>query len=249
MRWRRHHIEIKSSILSVLCNGSIEKGIENIAAVRRELEQYLSQNRAFADTHAPLPMDPAAPEGVRLMLDAAGRMGVGPMAAVAGMIAHTCLEGVLAQGNREAVVDNGGDIVMDIEEPVTVGLYAGTNFSPHLGFVIEPREGPFAICTSAGTVGHSFSYGSADAAVVFSEHVVLADAAATALGNRIRHADDLHRCFDIFNGVQEIEGAVAVIHGRIGLWGTVPQLITTPYNPELITVGRSHDDEWPAQHI
>lgn len=214
------------------------EGIRRVGAARAELKRYMRENAGFAETHTPWPPDQSAPAGVRSMITAAAAAGTGPMAAVAGMIARTCLEGVLAEGNREAIVDNGGDIALKIVEPVIVGLYAGRGFPPHLGFYIEPRESILGICTSAGTVGHSFSYGAADAAVVFSEDVVLADAAATALGNRISCSDDLHHCFDALKEVQGIEGAVAVMQGKIGLWGTVPEIVTATYDPDLITRGR-----------
>ena len=45
---------------------------------------------------------------------------------------------------------------------------------------------PMGICTSSGTVGHSLSFGKADAVCVKAKSVSLADAAATAIGNMVK---------------------------------------------------------------
>ena len=51
---------------------------------------------------------------------------------------------------------------------------------------VYPEKSKLGICTSAGTVGPSLSFGKADAVVVVCEDVLLADAFATAFGNKDR---------------------------------------------------------------
>ena len=91
------------------------------------------------------------------------------------------------------------------------------------------------ICTSSGTIGHSFSYGNADAAVVISQNPILADAAATALGNRIQNKEDLDTCFHFLEDIDEIEGALVIFRDKIALWGELPKLVQAEMNTKLVT--------------
>jgi ApbE superfamily uncharacterized protein (UPF0280 family) len=135
-------------------------------------------------------------------------------------------------------VDNGGDIALFIRQPLQVGIYAGEDFSLNLALDLEPRNKPLGICTSSGTVGHSFSYGLADAALVISENIVLADAAATAVANRVHSQDDLNACFDILADLPEIEGSLVILGDKISMWGKLPRIIKAQDARELITRGR-----------
>ena len=85
------------------------------------------------------------------------------------------------------IVENGGDIFLKIDQPATVALFAGKSpLSHRVGLRIDPAWSPLGVCTSSGTVGHSLSFGRADAACVVAPGAALADAAATALGNRVQ---------------------------------------------------------------
>jgi len=88
-------------------------------------------------------------------------------------------------------------------------------------------------------VGPSFSYGLADAAVVVSSSPALADAAATALGNRVRSAADLETCFDFIRDHDEIEGALVVIGDKVAMWGDLPRLVRSGVRWDLITKGEN----------
>ena len=61
-------------------------------------------------------------------------------------------------------------------------VYAGDHspFSHTTGILISKINEPYGICTSSGTLGHSKSFGKADAVTVLSSSCALADAAATA---------------------------------------------------------------------
>ena len=69
---------------------------------------------------------------------------------------------------------------------------------------------PCAVCTSSGTVGPALSFGRGDAAVVVSPSGALADAAATALGNRIRGAADVEAAVQWAAALPGVIGAVAI---------------------------------------
>ena len=238
MRWKRHHFEKEESVVTFLCKDQyVASGQEALLGSRKILEDYIQENPEFETTHLPYHASKDAPELIRLMCREAGKVGVGPMAAVAGALAQESLKALLDAGAEEGVVDNGGDIALFIRKPVNIGIFAGNSPISELAFEVTPRSKPFGICTSSGTVGHSFSYGRADAAVVVSSNVVLADAAATALGNRVTKEKDINRCFGFLEGLPEIEGALVIYHDRIALWGKLPKLIKSRVDVNLITKG------------
>lgn len=135
-----------------------------------------------------MPDDASAPSIVRAMLRAGLAAGVGPMAAVAGAVAEEVGAGLKARfGLREIVVENGGDLWIDVAEPLVVALYAGiSSLSGRVGVVVPPELCPCGLATSSGTVGPSTSFGKADAALAIAGGGAEADAWATALGNRCR---------------------------------------------------------------
>ena len=67
---------------------------------------------------------------------------------------------------------------------------------------------PIGICTSSGTVGHSLSFGRADAVCVVSKSSTMADAAATAIGNMVKGKGDIRAA--LMKGL-EIEGVLGVL--------------------------------------
>jgi ApbE superfamily uncharacterized protein (UPF0280 family) len=153
-------------------------------------------------------------------MTAAGQTtGVGPMAAVAGAIAEAVGQ-ALGRYSGEVIVENGGDIFMVLSEPVTIGLYAGQSpLSMRMGLRLESDGKPLAVCTSSGTVGHSLSSGRADAVCIVARQCALADAAATAVANRIINPRAIPEAIRFARSIGGIEGVVAICDDRIGLWG------------------------------
>ncbi|MDI6814729.1 MAG: UPF0280 family protein, partial [Dehalococcoidales bacterium] len=78
---------------------------------------------------------------------------------------------------------------------------------------------PLGICTSSGTVGHSLSYGKADAVVVLSKSAILADAAATAIGNLILQASNIPNGIEFAKGIEGLKGVIIIKDDKVGLWG------------------------------
>ncbi len=240
MRWERHHIEIKESVLSVLCKPAFIKPVrKTILSSRRQIENVIAEHPEFLTAHHPLKFQHYPSSMIKRMCIESKKVNVGPMAAVAGLVAEQCLESIINAGAQEAVVDNGGDIAVFIHKPLNVGIYAGEQFFPDLAFKIIPRDKPLGICTSSGTVGHSFSYGNADAAIVISENIVLADAAATALANRIHSPGDLTTCFEILDDLPQIEGSMVILGDKISIWGNLPKITQSKEIKELITRGKN----------
>ena len=188
---------------------------------RGHLESYISHNPDFFTTLDPWPLTgPAAPV-VRLMAEAGRAAGVGPMAAVAGAMAQLVGEGLLGR-SREVIVENGGDIWAKVLGPFTVAVHAGKSpLSGKVGLKVDGQGEAVSICTSSATVGHSLSLGKADAAVVVARSAALADACATALGNRVKDAGTLAPALEFVSGIPYVLGAVAIIGDKMAAWGGI----------------------------
>jgi hypothetical protein len=141
------------------------------------------------------------------------------MAAVAGAMAEAVGKDLIPL-SEEVIVENGGDIFLKIASSVVVGLYAGSSpLSMKIGLRFPPGEKPFSVCTSSGTVGHSLSMGKADAVCVVADSAPLADAAATAIGNRIASWADLEKGIELGKSIEGVSGIVTVAADRIAVWG------------------------------
>ena len=188
---------------------------------RHQLERYIERYPSFLTSLEPLPVAEAAPLIVRQMAAAAQTAGVGPMASVAGAIAEF-VGNELAAFSPEIIVENGGDIYLKILSKRVVGIYAGNSpLSGKIGLEINGEETPLGICTSSGTVGHSLSYGKADAVIVLSKSATLADAAATAIGNLINQPADINKGIEFAKDMKGISGVVIIKDDNIGFWGKV----------------------------
>lgn len=157
------------------------------------------------------------------MLSASSKAGVGPMAAVAGSVAQAVGELLCHSGcSRNICIENGGDIYMDSDEERTVLIYAGMSpLSEKVGIKIRKDQFPLGICTSAGTVGHSLSFGKADAAVILAKDAALADAVATAAGNHLKTPGDIQSTLNFVQSIPSITGCVLIIGDQLGAWGDI----------------------------
>jgi len=145
--------------------------------------------------------------------------GVGPMAAVAGGIAGMVGKNLLKYTD-EIIVENGGDVFVRTNVPVTIGIFAGDSpLSMRLGLAVASADHPMAVCTSSGTIGHSMSMGRADAVCVVAESCPLADAAATSIGNHVNSKADIQDAIDFGNKIDGISGIVIIKNDGIGMWG------------------------------
>lgn len=189
-----------------------------IRDARAAIEQEIARDRRFLTSLEPLPVRAEAPPIVRAMYESASAAGVGPMAAVAGAVAEYVAAGLLAH-SPQVVVENGGDIYLVTKHSRVVGIQAGnSSLSGRVGLAIPP-ETSLSICTSSGTVGHSLSFGKADAAVAVANTGALADAVATALGNRVQTAADVQAALDWAQTVPGIREAIVIVGETLGVWG------------------------------
>ena len=198
-----------------------EQALDAIFDCRRSLERYIEHHASFTSALEPVEIAEDAPVIVKEMADAASLAGVGPMAAVAGAIADA-VGRRLMELSPDIVVENGGDIFIASSIGRTVGVYAGDSlFTGKLALRVNPEDTPLGICTSSGTVGHSLSFGSADAAIVISPSTALADAAATAVCNLVQQESDIQKGIEFAQSVDGLKGVVIIKGGQLGAWGDV----------------------------
>jgi ApbE superfamily uncharacterized protein (UPF0280 family) len=198
---------------------------ELLCRYRQQIREYGDRNPSFLTSLRPVTVLSGSPEIVEHMARASAVAGVGPMAAVAGAIAHY-VGTALAKENSEVIVENGGDLFITSTVPRRVLIHAGSSpFSERLALCLEP--GTWGVCTSAGTVGHSLSFGRADAVVVVSRDAVLADAAATALGNLVDSESVVPEVLETAKSVSNLEGVVIIVGKTLGAWGNVRLLDST----------------------
>jgi len=189
-----------------------KKALDEVVKQRTLLEGYIARHPGFLTALEPFAVGVDAPRIVREMAEATAKVGVGPMAAVAGAIAQT-IGMELLNYSLEIIVENGGDIFLKLEKSRLIGIYAGDSpLTGKLALKIEPEDTPLGVCTSSGTVGHSLSFGLADAAIILSPSAALADAAATAVGNLVKTAEDMPRAIEFVRKVKGLSG-IAIIKG------------------------------------
>lgn len=208
-----------------LCVGAARdlsrEAMDLVRMCRDTLTAWIRSHEDFLTSLEPLDMPTKAPPLIASMYRAARSAGVGPMAAVAGTVAQAVGEGLTAQ-SPNVIVENGGDIYLAGDRDRTIGIYAGASpLSNKVGVKITADQLPLGICTSSGTVGHSLSFGKADAVMVLSPDAALADAAATAAANRVRTPRDIQHALDFLSGIPGITGAVAVAGDKMGAWGAI----------------------------
>ncbi len=194
---------------------------ESVLKYRNQIETYIQMNPSFKESLVPISDAFHLPEIISEMIKASGASGVGPMASVAGAMAQSVANDLL-QFSREVIVENGGDIYLATVHERIIGLYAGSSpLSMKIGILIEPGKCPIGICTSSGTVGHSLSFGKADAVCVLSKSGALADAVATAIGNIVRKKSDIERGLERAGEIEGVSGALIVVGEKMGVWGDI----------------------------
>jgi len=208
---------------------AIDVAIEEALQARRDIERLILRIPEFLWSLEPLKIDGEHPRVIELMLRAGEVADVGPFAAVAGAVSQVAVEAAQEVGAENVMIENGGDIAISGKQDFRVGVFAGmAGGSGKLGFLVKREELPIGICTSSGTVGHSLSFGWADAAVAVADDAAIADAAATSIGNTV-NGDDIKKSvkwgLDRARQIPEIRGCLVVRGKYIGTWGNLPELV------------------------
>ena len=222
---------------------AVQWAVEVIKHQREELGLYIREFKEFQLALDPLEA-PKGPRGAKLMAEHSKAAGVGPMAAVAGVLADLAVEEMLEAGASVAVVENGGEAAFTSDRPVNIALQAGdAPLSKRIGFRLE--EFPVGVATSSGLFSHALSFGKAEAVTIFAESAGLADAAATAVGNVVKGENE--QCaarYGVNTGlsIEGVKGVFVLYRGTVGMGGDVPPIIgVNPSDSEKLSIEIAED--------
>jgi ApbE superfamily uncharacterized protein (UPF0280 family) len=240
---------LKETNLIIKCDEelAIDVAIDASLRARREIERFIRLRPEFRWSLEPLKLKGPHPIIIELMLRAGELAEVGPFAAVAGAISQIAAEAALEAGAENALVENGGDIAIMGNRDFRIGVFAGdVKGSGKIGFLVRAGELPIGICTSSGTIGHSISFGEADAVTVVAREASVADAAATSIANAVK-GEDVESSIDFglnrAKHIPEILGCLIVRGGHIGTWGKLPELILpSSKSRELSAISKRYRD-------
>ncbi|MDD5712968.1 MAG: UPF0280 family protein [Smithellaceae bacterium] len=207
------------SDLTAIAGASVER-------YRTIIESYIKLHPDFLTSLAPLAYDPQAPRIIREMLATTSTCKVGPMASVAGAMAQFVALDLL-QETRNVIIENGGDIFLKTDREVLIGLFAGDSpWSGRLALRTGGAGMTTGVCTSSATVGPSLSLGKANAVTIKARTSTLADAAATAIGNRVVRKEDIRSALDFGQSIKGVSGILIVLNDQLGVWGDM-ELVET----------------------
>jgi len=217
---------------------AIKTAISSIKYHRKQLDEYVRKHPKFLYSLCPVPVD-EGPLVVRLMADAAEKANVGPMAAVAGVLADLAVKEMILNGSEVAVIENGGEVSAISNRPINIALSAGdAPLSKTFGFRLG--DFPIGVATSSGLFSHALSFGEAEAVTIFSTNAGLADAAATAVGNLIKGKNcrrAINRGIKRAMHIQGVEGVLIYYREMVGRAGKIPQIIRVkPSETEIPTL-------------
>ena len=217
-----YNVKIAESDLLISSDKNLaDEGLKSLARHRHSLETYIKNHPDFRTSLLPLPEDDLAPPIVRDMLAKSKICGVGPMAGVAGAVSEFVAYDLLNR-TENIIIENGGDIFIKSEIKLIASVYAGESpLSYNVNFIVKPEITPLGICTSSATVGPSLSFGKADAVCVISSSATLADAAASAIGNKVKGKQDIKTALDYGIKITGISGIIIICGNDMGAIGKV----------------------------
>ena len=226
-RWRNFRVCHKETDLWVAVTGYMYSSKaeaytrERIHYYRDVLNNHIGMFPEFGSSLVPLGSHHYTHPMVKEMYEASDISETGPMSAVAGAIAeYVCRDLISRFEFPEVVVENGGDIYMSLCSPAVISVYAGSSpLSGKIGLKVEPSQTPLAICCSSGTVGHSLSFGVADAVVIACHSGAIADAFATAFCNKVQNAEMVGEVVDLALKTADILSVVIIKDDKVGMGG------------------------------
>jgi ApbE superfamily uncharacterized protein (UPF0280 family) len=194
---------------------------------RKEIEKYIQKNPLFLNSLKPIKID-KAPIVAKKMCEATEKAEVGPMAAIAGVLADLAVDAMIVSGAQVAVVEDGGEASAISNTSIDIGLLAGSNtLSKRLGFRLE--KFPIGLATSSGKYSHALSFGEADAVTIFAETAGLADAVATSVGNIIKGNNKnkaIKQGLKKGMSIKGVKGVFIIFDDKVGQAGKIPRLIS-----------------------
>ena len=217
----KFEVKVEETDLLILAKKDLRNKIRQEVIRQREiLKNYIKENPDFLFSFSPVYVE-SEEEIIKKMSESSFLTKTGPMASVAGAIAEIIGKKFLSESD-EIIIENGGDIFAKMNRDFIIGIYAGKSpLSMKVGIKLKKREIPYGIATSSGTVGHSISFGKADAVTVISSSATLSDGAATYFGNLIKDEIDKQLIISELKDFVFIEGIVIIKGKEIFLWGNL----------------------------
>ena len=199
-----------------------DKILDELHRLRAQIKAYIELHPEFLTSLKPVSVPESAPSIIREMALAGKLFDVGPMAAVAGSIAQHIAQ-KFHHLSPNLLIENGGDVYMYSETDRQIGILAHPEENLHLGLKIYKEEFPCALCASSATIGHSLSFGRGDLVVVKANNGAIADAAATALNNKLQNKSSLARVLKTARQWKRkgVTGVFAQFEDEIGVWGAM----------------------------
>jgi len=192
-----------------------------VKSLREKIETHINKRPEFLYSLSPLSFDEGCDDLILDMYRAAESAGVGPMAAVAGAIAEYTGK-YLLQFSQEVIVENGGDVWMKVVSPAIAGIFThNIYFKDKLWIKLKPLSTPCSVCTSSATLGHSLSFGKADAVTVVALSGALADAVATATCNMVQDESSMEKAIDFALAIEGVKGCVVVYRDKLAAKGEI----------------------------
>jgi len=212
--WIVSQVDLKNEIL------------DQVIKLRAQIKAYIDLHPEFLTSLKPVSVPKSAPSIIQKMAHAGELFDVGPMAAVAGAIAHEVAQ-KFHPLSPNLLVENGGDVYMYSTKDRKIGLLAHPEDNLYLGLLIPKQDFPCTLCSSSATIGHSLSLGQGDLVVVKARDGAIADAAATALNNKLQNRGSLSRVLKTAEEWREkgVSGVFAQLDEHVGIWGDM-ELIT-----------------------
>jgi hypothetical protein len=217
-----YNVKIAESDLFISSDTNLaEQAFKSLSEHRNALETYIKNKPEFKKSLLPISEDEFAPAILRRMLSKSILCGVGPMAGVAGAVSEFVGYDLLNL-TENIIIENGGDIFIKTKNNLITSVYAGESpLSYNVNFIIKPEKTPLGICTSSATVGPSLSFGKADAVCVISPSATLADAAASAIGNKVKGKQDIKTALDYGMKIPGVSGIIIICGNDMGAIGEV----------------------------
>lgn len=215
----KFEVIVEETNLLIMAKENLKKEIKNEVVKQREiLKNYIKEHPDFLYSFEPIIVE-TEEEIIKLMSESSLLTKTGPMASVAGAIAEIIGKKFLKYSD-EIIIENGGDIFAKLNNDFRVAIFAGRSpFSMKIGIKLKKREIPYGIATSSGTVGHSISFGNADAVTVISPSATLSDGCATYFGNMIKNKIEKELIISELKNFPFIEGIVIIKDKEIFIWG------------------------------
>jgi len=146
----------------------------------------------------------------------------GPMTTLAGAIAESLGRGLIKDGFKDVVVQNGSSIFIKSRKSLAINFYTGrSKIWSKLRLILKPKDTPLGLAIQTATHSQDIAFGCADNVVVLAKNTSLALGVAVSASNRINSKSDLQRALDYARGVKEVRGIAIILKNNLVSWGKI----------------------------